>query len=164
MPGLVQPIEYNDVSKNVDPCFNLINNIDGHSIANIFCVGAFADKITGVVYNVCTGEFPLMSLDGNVCFFVMYHYKTNAILATSIPSLNSNSILEAFKKNFKYLEEKGYKSKLNVMENPATMVIKAYLTSQQVSLQLVKPHNHCVNTTERAIQMFKNCFIWAWWA
>jgi hypothetical protein len=74
-------------------------------------------KITGVVYNNCTSKFPFMSLDGNVCFFVMYHYKTTAILATPIPSLNSNSILKAFKKNFEYLEEKGYKPKLNVMDN-----------------------------------------------
>jgi hypothetical protein len=32
---------------------------------------------------------------------------------------------------------------------------------QQVSLQLVEPQNHCVNTKERSIQMFKNWFIGA---
>ena len=46
----------------------LINNIDDESIANVFCFGAFADKNMGVVYNDCTGSFPFMSLDGNVCF------------------------------------------------------------------------------------------------
>jgi hypothetical protein len=40
-------------------------------------------------------------------------------------------------------------------------VIKAYFSPQQVSLQLVKLHNHHVNTTERAIQTFKNLFIGA---
>ncbi len=45
------------------------------------------------------------------------------------------------------------------MDNQATKVIKAYLTPQQVSLQLVKPHDHRVNAAERAIQTFKNCFI-----
>jgi hypothetical protein len=50
---------------------------------------------------------------------------------------------------------------VNVMENQATIVIKAYLTPQQVSLQLVKPHNHHVNAAERAIQTFKNWFIGA---
>ncbi len=39
------------------------------------------------------------------------------------------------------------------------MVIKAYLTLQLVSLQLIEPHNHCIKATERAIQMFKNRFI-----
>jgi hypothetical protein len=28
-------------------------------------------------------------------------------------------------------------------------------------LQLVEPHNHCVNAAEQAIQTFKNCFIGA---
>jgi hypothetical protein len=41
---------------------------DDESIANVFCFGAFANKITGVVYNDLTGHFPFMSLDGSVCF------------------------------------------------------------------------------------------------
>ncbi len=47
------------------------------------------------------------------------------------------------------------------MDNQATKAIKAYLTPQQVTLQLAKPHNHRVNTAERAIQTFKNQFIGA---
>ncbi len=112
----------------------IIDNDDDQSIANVFCFGAFADKISGVVYNDCTDEFPYMSLDGNVCFFVMYHYKTNAILATPIPGLDSASILDAYKKNFEYLESKGYKPKLNVMDNQATKLIKAYLKPRHVDL------------------------------
>jgi len=60
-----------------------------------------------------------MSLDGNVCFFVIYHYKTNAILATPIPGLDSKSILAAYSKNFEYLVSKGYTPKLNIMDNQA---------------------------------------------
>ena len=141
--------------------FNLIDDIDDHSIANVFCFGAFADKVSGIVYNDCTGEFPYTSLDGNVCFFVMYHYETNAILATPIPGLDSANILAAYKKNFEYLVAKGFTPKLNVMDNQATKLIKAYLTPQEVSLQLVEPHNHRVNAAERAIQTFKNRFIGA---
>ena len=68
---------------------NLIDNIEDESIANVFCFGAFADKVSGVVYNVCTGDFPYMSLDENVCFFMMYHYETNAILITPTAGLDS---------------------------------------------------------------------------
>jgi hypothetical protein len=52
---------------------NIIPEVEDKSFANVFCFGAFADKMTGVVYNDCTGNFPFMSLDGNVCFLVMYH-------------------------------------------------------------------------------------------
>lgn len=31
-----------------------------------------------VLYNDLTGNFPFMSIDRSVCFFVMYHYETNA--------------------------------------------------------------------------------------
>jgi hypothetical protein len=47
------------------------------------------------------------------------------------------------------------------MDNQATKVIEAYLTPQQVSLQLVELHNHCVNAAECTIQTFKNWFIGA---
>jgi hypothetical protein len=89
----------------------------------------------------------------------MYHYKTNTILATPIPGLDSASILEAYKQNFEYLKKKGYKPMVNTMDNQATKVIKAYLMPQQVSLQLIKPHKHCVNAMEQAIQTFENQFI-----
>jgi hypothetical protein len=67
MPGL----EYNDEDDMVPipPLHNLINEIEDESIANVFCFGVFADKVSDVVYNDCMGDFPYMSLDGNVCFF-----------------------------------------------------------------------------------------------
>jgi hypothetical protein len=89
----------------------------------------------------------------------MYHYKTNAILATPIPSLDSKSILDAYANKFKYLVSKGYTPKVNVMDNQATKVIKAYPQPQNICLQLIKPHNHCVNAAEQAIQTFKNRFL-----
>jgi hypothetical protein len=69
-----------------------------------------------------------MLLNGNVCFFIMYQYEANVILATPILGFDLSSILEAYKKNFQYLKEKGYKSKLNITDNQAMKVINAYLT------------------------------------
>jgi hypothetical protein len=64
MPDLIQPEEQDDLPNHWPP--NIINEIEEKSIANTFCFGALADKVTGVVYNDCTGNFPYMSLDGNV--------------------------------------------------------------------------------------------------
>jgi hypothetical protein len=91
--------------------------------------------------------------------FVNYHYKTNEILITPIAGLDSEHILEAYKFNFGYLVSMGFEPKVNVIDNQATKTIKAYLTPQQVTLQLVEPHNHRVNAMEQAIQTFKNRFI-----
>ncbi len=151
MLGLIPDNSDEDNKDKPRPAF--INDINDESIANVFCVGAFADKN---VYNDCTGIFPFMSLNGNVCFFVMYHYKTNAIFATPIPGLDSENILNAYKKNFEYLVSKGYSPKINVMDNQATKAIKLYLTPQQCRLQVVEPGNHRINTAKQAIQTFKN--------
>jgi hypothetical protein len=88
-------------------------------------------------------------------------HETNVILITPIAGVDSERILEAYKSNFKYLVSKGFKPKVNVMDNQAAKTIKAHLTPQQVTLQLVEPHNHRVNAAERAIQTFKNRFIGA---
>jgi hypothetical protein len=89
MPGLADLYDNEEETVPIMPLHNLINDIEDESIANVFCFGAFAYNVSVVVYNDCTGDFPYMSLDGNVCFFVMYHYKTNAILITPIAGLDS---------------------------------------------------------------------------
>ncbi len=100
----------------------------------MFSVSEHLPKNTGVVYNNCTGTFPFMSLDGNVCFFVMYHNKTKTIFAVPLPGLDSKNILDAYTKNFEYLVSKGFTPKINIMDNQATKVIKSYLTPQQYCL------------------------------
>ncbi len=126
---------------------------------NVCCFGAFADKRDRVVYNDLTGSFPFMSLNGSVCFFVMYHYKRNAILATPVTGLDDKSIFKAYKMQFDNFTSNGYKPKINIMDNQATKHITAFLTEQQCQLQLVEPHNHRLNAAERAIQTFKDAFI-----
>jgi hypothetical protein len=137
---------------------NIIED-NASSNANIFCFAAFADKRTGILYNDLTSPFPFMSLEGNICFLVVYHYKTNAILALPIKWFSNDIIFATYKQQYDMLESKGYKIKLNVMDNQATWVIKKFLDAKQCDLLLVKPNNHCVNAAERAIQIFKAHFI-----
>jgi hypothetical protein len=106
---------------------------DNSSVGNIYCFAAFADKRTGVLYNDLTGSFPYMSLEGNVCYLIVYHYESNAILGTPISGFDDNTVFAAYKTQFEFLESKGY--------------------------MLVEPHNHRVNAAERAIQTFKDHFI-----
>jgi hypothetical protein len=129
------------------------------TIANVFAFGAFADKNDGIVYHDLTGSFPFMSLDGSVCFFVLYHYESNSILPTPISGLDDVTIFNAYKAQFEELVKKGYKPKLNVTDNQATKHIKKFLTENECKMQLVEPHNHRVNAAERAIQTFKDAFI-----
>jgi hypothetical protein len=80
----------------------------------------------------------------------MYHYELNAILVKAIANVDDHSIYEAYKEVFETLEAKGYKPKMNVMDNQATKYIKKFLTKKECKLQVVEPLNHHVNATERA--------------
>jgi hypothetical protein len=61
---------------------------DDESIANVFCFGAFANKVSGVVYNDLT--------ERSVCFFVLYHYETNTILVKPIANIDDRSIFATY--------------------------------------------------------------------
>jgi hypothetical protein len=103
---------------------NYIANNDDSTNSNIFCFCAFADKRSGIIYNNLTGLFPYMSLQGDVCFLMVYHYETKAILALPISSLDDNTIFAAYKTQFKFLKNKGHNIKLNVMDNQCTKQFK----------------------------------------
>jgi hypothetical protein len=78
---------------------------------------------------------------------------------TPIAGLNDISIFNVYKKEFEMPMLKGFKPKLNIMDNQATKHIKTFLTKNDCKLQLVEPQNHCVNAVKCAIQTFKDAFI-----
>ncbi len=118
---------------------NLSGEDDNESIANVFCFGTFADRNSGIVYHDLTGLVPFMLYDGSVCFFILYHYESNAIIGTPIAGIEDISIFEAYKKQFENLVEKGFKPKINVMDNQVTKHIKKILIKNECKLQLVEP-------------------------
>jgi hypothetical protein len=61
---------------------------------------------------------------------------------TAYKNFTDECILAAYKQQFKLLESKGHKIKLNVMDNQASRVIKEYLTLQRCQNLLVKPNKH----------------------
>ena len=137
---------------------NVIKNGD-NSNANMFVSAAFADNRTGIIYSDNTGMFLFKSLEGNICFLIVYHYDTNAILALPISNFSNESILSAYQQQLERLELKGHKIKLNVMDNQASQVIKKYLTLKQCNNLLIEPNNHRVNTAEQTFQTFKAHFV-----
>jgi hypothetical protein len=74
--------------------------------------------------------------------------KQIAILGTPIAGLDNKSIFNAYRTMFLNLTTRGFKFKSNVMDNQATKHIKKFLTKEECTLQLVKPHNHCIYATE----------------
>jgi hypothetical protein len=94
------------------------------------------------MYNNLSRLFPYMSLEGNVYYLIVYHYESNAILGLPISEFDDNTVFAAYKTEFEFLESRGYKIKLNVMDNQCTKQIKKFLTNKDCELMLDEPHNH----------------------
>jgi hypothetical protein len=74
-----------------------------------------------------------MSLEGNVCFLIVYHYRSNAILALPITNFSNDCILAAYTQQYELLKSKGSIMKLNIMGNQASQVITKFLTTKSVT-------------------------------
>ena len=68
-----------------------------------------------------TGSFLFVSLNGSVCFFIIYHYESNTILSTPIADLEDKSIFNAYKMQFDDLTSKGFKPKIHIMDTKRAM-------------------------------------------
>jgi hypothetical protein len=90
---------------------NIIKTDNVSSDANIFCFAAFANKQTGILYNDLTGAFPFMSLEGNVCFLIAYHYKTNAILALPIKGFSNKNYICRLSTTIQHVRSQGIQNK-----------------------------------------------------
>jgi hypothetical protein len=160
-PGPAYGAMHGDASSNSSRhcTANIIEDNDSPCKTDLFFFATFANKNTRTLYNNLTVAFPFQSPKGNVCFLMVYHYKTNAILALPISSFSDKIIFVAYKQQYEMLESKGHVIRLNIIDNQASQTIKKFLTKKQSKLMLVEPHNHHVNATERAIRTFKDHFV-----
>jgi hypothetical protein len=57
------------------------------------------------------------------------------------------------------LTVKGFKSKLQALDNEASTALKNFFTINDIAYQLVPPHCYRHNTVERAIRTFNEHFV-----
>ena len=125
----------------------------------MFCFAALADANEGVIYSDQTGRFPVMSHEGMQYLFIAYIYDENAILIRPLRNREDSSMVECFKDVYSYLEARGCKPKLHVLDNECSRAIKQQIKTEGAKIQLVEPHNHRVNAAEPAVKTAKYHFI-----
>ncbi len=129
------------------------------AVQDVFCFAALAYAITGTMNTDITGAFPVRSFKSMHYIFVAYVYDLNAIIVRATPSCTDASMVTAFTKVIATLKSSRYTPSLNVMDNECSAAVEKYIRSEKITIQLVLPHNHCVNAAERAIATFKEHFI-----
>ena len=68
-------------------------------------------------------------------------------------------MMRVTQKMHKYLTDRGFKPEIQILDNECPEALKTYFRDKKVAFQLVPPHLHRNNSTERAISTFKDHFI-----
>jgi hypothetical protein len=113
----------------------------------------------GQLYTDLTGQFPVRSSKGNYYVMVCYVYDCNYVKVVQMKSRSASEWVKAYDHIHQELTAKGLNPKLQTLDNEASAALKNFFASNDVEYQLVPPHCHRRNTTERAIQTFEEHFL-----
>jgi hypothetical protein len=113
----------------------------------------------GQLYTDLTGKFPVRSSKGNSYVMVCYIYDCNYIKVVPMKSRSALEWVKAYGSVHQELTVKGFKPKLQTLDNKASAALKNFFTVNDIAYQLVPPHCHQHNAAERAIRTFKEQFV-----
>jgi hypothetical protein len=113
----------------------------------------------GQLYTNLTGKFPVRSSKGNSYLMVCYVYDCNYIKVIPMKSRSALEWVNAYHHIHQELTVKGFRPKLQTLDNEASAALKNFFTTNDVQFQLVPPHCHHRNAAERVIRTFKEHFV-----
>jgi hypothetical protein len=90
---------------------------------------------------------------------VCYIYDCNYIKVIPMKSRSASKWVKAYDSVHQELTVKGFKPKLQTLDNEASTALKNFFTVNDIAYQLVPPHCHRHNAAERAIRTFKEHFV-----
>jgi hypothetical protein len=90
---------------------------------------------------------------------VCYVYNCNYVKVIPMKYRSASEWVKAYDTIHQELTVKGFKPKLQTLDNEASAALKIFFTANDVEYQLVPPHCHRRNAAERAIWTFKEHFV-----
>jgi hypothetical protein len=125
----------------------------------MFCSAALIDATTGTMCTDLTGAFPVRSFKNMIYIFIAYIYDLNAIIVRPMALRTDASFIAAFTKVFAILRAWDYQPALNVTDNKCSKAVEKHIRADKMIIQLVPPHNHCVNAAKQPIGFSKNTLL-----
>jgi hypothetical protein len=113
----------------------------------------------GQLYTDLTRRFPVRSSKGNSYVMVCYIYDCTNIKLIPIKSRSTSEWVKVYDTIHQELTIKGFKPKLQTLDNEASAALKNFFTANDVDYQLVPPQFHRRNADEREIRTFKEQFV-----
>jgi hypothetical protein len=111
------------------------------------------------LYTDLTRKFPIRSSKGNSYGMLCYIYDCNYIKVFPMKSRSASEWDNTYGSIHQELTIKGFKPKLQTLDNEASTALKNFFTAHNIDYQLVPPHCHRRNAAERAIGTFKEHFV-----
>jgi hypothetical protein len=90
---------------------------------------------------------------------VCYIYDCNYVKVVPMKSRSASEWVKAYDTIHQELTVKGFKPKLQTLDNEASTALKNFFTVNDIAYQLVPPHCHRRNAAEHAIRTFKEHFV-----
>jgi hypothetical protein len=111
------------------------------------------------LYTDLTGKFLVRSSKGNSYVMVCFVYDCNYVKIIPMKSRSASQWVKAYDTVRQELIVKGFKPKLQTLDNEASTALKNFFTVNNIAYQLVPPHCHRINAAERAIRTFTEHFM-----
>jgi hypothetical protein len=122
-----------------------------HIFINVFDI---KDKAVRTIYTNQPGRFPKKSSKGN-----QYVMDSSAILVEATKNPTAGKMICAYQGLINQLLQAGIIPKRHILDNECSEEFKATICKNNMTFQLVPPHDHRRNIAEKAIQTFKGHFI-----
>jgi hypothetical protein len=90
---------------------------------------------------------------------VCYVYDCSYVRFINMNSRSASEWVKAYGRVHQELTLKGFKPKLQTLDNEASAALKNFFTVNDIAYQLVPPHCHRRNAAGRAIRTFKEHFV-----
>jgi hypothetical protein len=90
---------------------------------------------------------------------VCYVYDYNYVKVIPMKSRSASEWVKDCDAIHQELTVKGFKPKLQTLDNEASAALKNFFTANDVDYQLLPPHCHRRNAAERVIRTFKEHFV-----
>jgi hypothetical protein len=93
----------------------------------------------GQLYTDLTGKFPVRSSKGNSYIMVCYVFDCNYVKVVPMKSRSASDLVKSYDHIHQELTTKGFKPKLQTLNNEASTALKNFFTTNDVEYQLVPP-------------------------
>jgi hypothetical protein len=110
----------------------------------------------GQLYTDLTGKFPVRSSKGNWYVMVCYIFDCNYINVVPMKSRSASEWVKAYDHIHQELTAKGFKPKLQTLDNEASVALKNFFTTNAVEYQLVPPTVIAATPLREPFELLKN--------